>query len=256
MLIAVNLVGIWTEFCLTRMSGWRWLKVWNKQELFKQFFQIFQQVEKAFAPAAWGNQYHLFALSLGLRRPIYTFSSFLKNPQAIEPAECWAVGHQANPQALRDAFLAKENGTGVASQHLAREDDSSSRPLVILLAHSHFSALLPRPGCSIFEIPVPYSFVIPPLRWKTNTQPETLIHNPNPFFFSFSTKLLCHHANLRANVGSLSLSSCLALIFSLYQFLSFLPSELITSVTYIFLEQNVSLCFTLNIEASAANNHC
>ena len=128
------------------------------------FFQIFQQVEKAFAPAAWGNQYHLFALSLGLRRPIYTFSSFLKNPQAIEPAEHWAVGHQTNLQALRDAFLAKENGTGVASQYLAREDDSSSRPLVILLAHSHFSALLPRPGCSIFEIPIPYSFVIPPLR--------------------------------------------------------------------------------------------
>ena len=51
------------------------------------------QVASALAPSAWGNQLHLFALSLALCRPIFCYSSFLINSSTSNAVQQWAAGY-------------------------------------------------------------------------------------------------------------------------------------------------------------------
>ena len=117
-------------------------------------------------PAAWGNQYHLFALSLAVRSPIHCFSSFLLNSNALEPSQRWAAGESQTLAELQKAFSLKDKGTSGATRYLATREDEEHRPLLVFLAHGHFSALLRKPGRSFLDTPEPHSIIIPPLHWS------------------------------------------------------------------------------------------
>ena len=72
-------------------------------------------------PAAWGNQDHLFALSLALRSPIYCFSSFLLNSNALEPSQRWAAGESPTLADLQQAFSLKDKRHQWGNQVLRRK---------------------------------------------------------------------------------------------------------------------------------------
>lgn len=128
------------------------------------FGALFVQVGNALTKAAWGNQYHLFTLSMALRRPIYCFPSFLRDEKAAAPEQRWSAGQYGTLQELKEAFHRRETGTGGATKFVAVAEDSDSRPLVVFLSHGHFSALLPKPGYSLDSIPIPHLVIMHPLR--------------------------------------------------------------------------------------------
>ncbi|CAC5390820.1 unnamed protein product [Mytilus coruscus] len=97
---------------------------------------------------AWGNEYHLYALSIILQRPIYIYSTFKINIFRYE---------KCNASELKVMF---DNKSILIGRHLKYIPDSqlgiqvnSCIPLCGFFRHSHYTAVLPRTNQSLKFIP-------------------------------------------------------------------------------------------------------
>jgi len=80
-----------------------------------------------------------------------------------DPQKRWAAGYCKTLDELRLAFDRRGPQTSGSKLYLGRQADAGKRPLVIYLAHSHFSAILPRKGYDVSILPKPHSAVILPI---------------------------------------------------------------------------------------------
>ena len=118
------------------------------------------QVASALAPSAWGNQLHLFALSLALCRPIFCYSSFLINSSTSNAVQQWAAGYCGTINELCQAFAQQGPQTFGSKLYLGRAEHAHNRPLALLLSREHFTAILARTESDMEKMPRPHSTVV------------------------------------------------------------------------------------------------
>ena len=75
----------------------------------------------------------------------------------------FAVGYCKTLPDLCSAFERHGPQTYGSKLYLGKTEDATKRPLAIFLCRDHFSALLPRNGRNISQLPKPHSTIVPPL---------------------------------------------------------------------------------------------
>ncbi len=108
-------------------------------ELFERWLHqgesIFELLKTAWTRSEWGNEYHLQALCMALKRPVYQYTGFTNANGNVHFAN-------ATTAELQQYFVLKAAGT---AQHLVYKfmGQANRAPIACILQHQHFTALLP-----------------------------------------------------------------------------------------------------------------